>query len=334
MNRVEPIAVPLPSVSLWARWVAPVLVIARLTIKEATRRWAFVGGLLLGAGMMALLAYVFANVKRHGEFLPAEVQGSLVVHFGLVITRFFSAVMATALVCGAIATELERGTLTLVVTKPIRRWQIVVGKWLGFAVVLTLNQLLWLAVIEWGAWNRLGTWHWGVWKAGLIGLLYPLLFVSLNLLLSVHLPWIFVALISLVFMGIGWSETAMRNIGTLSEFASVAHALANCGLPNADGAHRPMDGRAKRCSGHRASLERTAGRGDASTDGRRLALCRRLHPHRLAPRLLAVWTERSGKLTVLTPSHSRSAKNEKTRLLSKRISRQVMRWTVERAGIS
>jgi ABC-type Na+ efflux pump permease subunit len=216
MNRVEPIAVPLPSVSLWARWVTPVLVIARLTIKEATRRWAFVGGLLLGAGMMALLAYVFANVKRHGEFLPAEVQGSLVVHFGLVVTRFFSAVMATALACGAIATELERGTLTLVVTKPIRRWQIVVGKWLGFAVVLILNQLLWLAVIEWGAWNRLGTWHWGVWKAGLIGLLYPLLFVSLNLLLSVHLPWIFVALISLVFMGIGWSETAMRNIGTLA----------------------------------------------------------------------------------------------------------------------
>lgn len=216
MNCAEPITVPLPSVSFWARWVTPVLVIARLTIKEATRRWAFVGGLLLGAGMMALLAYVFANVKRHGEFLPAEVQGSLVVHFGLVITRFFSAVMATALACGAIATELERGTLTLVVTKPIRRWQIVVGKWLGFAVVLTLNQLLWLAVIEWGAWNRLGTWHWGVWKAGLIGLLYPLLFVSLNLLLSVHLPWIFVALISLVFMGIGWSETAMRNIGTLA----------------------------------------------------------------------------------------------------------------------
>jgi len=194
----------------------PVLVIARLTIKEAMRRWVFVGGLLLGAGMMALLAYVFANVKRHGEFLPAEMQGSLVVHFGLVITRFFSAVMATALACGAIATELERGTLTLVVTKPIRRWQIVVGKWLGFAVVLTLNQLLWLAVIEWGTWNRLGTWHWGVWKAGLIGLLYPLLFVSLNLLLSVHLPWIFVALISLVFMGIGWSETTMRNIGMLA----------------------------------------------------------------------------------------------------------------------
>jgi Cu-processing system permease protein len=216
MNCAEPITVPLPSVSFWVRWVTPVLVIARLTIKEATRRWAFVGGLLLGAGMMALLAYVFANVKRHGEFLPAEVQGSLVVHFGLVITRFFSAVMATALACGAIATELERGTLTLVVTKPIRRWQIIVGKWLGFAVVLTLNQLLWLAVIEWGAWNRLGTWHWGVWKAGLIGLLYPLLFVSLNLLLSVHLPWIFVALISLVFMGIGWSETAMRNIGTLA----------------------------------------------------------------------------------------------------------------------
>jgi len=216
VNRAEPIAVPLPSVSLWVRWVMPVLVIARLTIKEAMRRWVFVGGLLLGAGMMALLAYVFANVKRHGEFLPAEMQGSLVVHFGLVITRFFSAVMATALACGAIATELERGTLTLVVTKPIRRWQIVVGKWLGFAVVLTLNQLLWLAVIEWGTWNRLGTWHWGVWKAGLIGLLYPLLFVSLNLLLSVHLPWIFVALISLVFMGIGWSETTMRNIGMLA----------------------------------------------------------------------------------------------------------------------
>jgi Cu-processing system permease protein len=315
MNRAEPITVPLPSVSFWVRWVTPVLVIARLTIKEATRRWAFVGGLLLGVGMMALLAYVFANVKRHGEFLPAEVQGSLVVHFGLVITRFFSAVMATALACGAIATELERGTLTLVVTKPIRRWQIVVGKWLGFAVVLTLNQLLWLAVIEWGAWNRLGTWHWGVWKAGLIGLLYPLLFVSLNLLLSVHLPWIFVALISLVFMGIGWSETAMRNIGTL---ANLPRLLT---LSQIAGYLMPT-GRIARWMVVQSDV---------------LDIVPRLSgppgvemPQPTVGDLLYV----VAKLTVLTSSHSRSAKNEKTRLLSKRISRQVMRWTVERAGIS
>lgn len=210
------VATAMSKVFFWKRWISPVFVIARLTVKEATRRWVFVGGLLLGAGMMALLAYVFANVRRQGEFLPAEIQASLIVHFGLVMTRFFSAVMAIALACGAIATELERGTLTLIVTKPIRRWQIVVGKWFGFVFVLTLNQLIWLAVIEWGAWNRLGQWHWGVWKAGAIGLLYPMLFLSLNLLLSVHLPWIFVALVSLVFMGIGWSETAMRNIGTLA----------------------------------------------------------------------------------------------------------------------
>ncbi|MCX7967206.1 MAG: ABC transporter permease [Armatimonadetes bacterium] len=206
----------LPKVSFWKRWILPIFVIAQLTIKEATRRWAFIGGLILGAGMMMLLAYVFANVRRQGEFLPAEIQASLIVHFGLVMTRFFSAVMATVLACGAIATELERGTLTLVVTKPIRRWQIVMGKWLGFAFVLTINQLIWLVVIEWGAWNRLGQWHWGVWKAGAIGLLYPLIFLSLNLFLSVHLPWIFVALISFVFAGIGWSETAMRNIGILA----------------------------------------------------------------------------------------------------------------------
>lgn len=208
--------VAMPKVSFWTRWFVPIFVIARLTVKEAVRRLVFLGGLLVGAGMMALLAYVFANVRRQGEILPAEIQASLIVHFGLVMTRFFSAVMATALACGAIATELERGTLTLVVAKPIRRWQIVVGKFLGFAFMLTINQIIWLAVIEWGAWDRLGQWHWGVWKAGAIGLLYPLLFVSLNLLFSVHLPWIFVAIISLIFMGIGWSETAMRNIGTLA----------------------------------------------------------------------------------------------------------------------
>lgn len=217
MHRSESFpTIPLPSVPFWQRWVAPVFVVMRLTIKEATRRWVFVGGFLLGVGMMALLAYVFANVKRHGELLPAAVQASLIVHFGLVMTRFFSAVMATALACGAIATELEKGTLGLIVTKPIRRWQVVVGKWLGFAVILTINQLIWLAVIEWGAWNRTGEWHWGVWKAGAIGLLYPLLFISLSLLFSVHLPWLLVIIVVLGFMGIGWSETVMRNIGVLA----------------------------------------------------------------------------------------------------------------------
>ncbi len=208
--------IPLPSVSFWQRWVTPVFVIAHLTVKEAVRRWVFASGFSLGIGMALLLAYVFANVKRHGELLPAEVQASLIVHFGLVTVRFFGAVMAIALACGAIATELDKGTLGLIVTKPVRRWQVVVGKWLGFAFILTINQLVWLAVLAWGAWDRTGTWHVGLWRAGIIGLLYPLLFVSLCLLFSVHLPWLTVALIALVFMGVGWSETVMRNIGTLA----------------------------------------------------------------------------------------------------------------------
>lgn len=205
-----------PTASWWIRWIAPIIVIAKLTVKESVRRLVFIAGLLIGLGIIALLAYVFANVKSHGEILSAEMQASLIIHSGLTMTRFFSAVMAIALACGAISTDLEKGTLTLILTKPLHRWQVVVGKWVGLVFVLTLNQILWLSAIEWGAWNRTGEWHWGVWKAGAIGFLYPMLFVSLNMVFSTRLHWLFSAIVSLVMMGIGWSETVMRNIGTLA----------------------------------------------------------------------------------------------------------------------
>jgi Cu-processing system permease protein len=61
---------------------------------------------------------------------------------GLYAVAFLSVAMGALLSADTLAGEISSGTIQTVVTKPLRRSQVVLGKWLGFAGLLALYCLL------------------------------------------------------------------------------------------------------------------------------------------------------------------------------------------------
>ena len=61
---------------------------------------------------------------------------------GLYAVAFLSVAMGALLSADTLAGEINSGTIQTIVTKPIRRSDVVIGKWLGFAGLLALYSLL------------------------------------------------------------------------------------------------------------------------------------------------------------------------------------------------
>ncbi len=127
-------------------------VIARLTFLEASRRRILLAALVLGLAFLALYGtgYFFMNreLMREaevagpaGNLLRAQVNNFLCMA-GLYAINFLTIVMAALISADTLAGEIASGAVQSVVAKPLRRIEIVLGKWLGFAGLLALYLLL------------------------------------------------------------------------------------------------------------------------------------------------------------------------------------------------
>lgn len=127
-----------------------VLLIAQLTFDEAFRRKMILAVLLLSAVFLALYVFGFRvlhddlmrfrqeRLGRPDELLPYEVQASAMVLLGLYTVNFLAGVMTIFAAVGAIAGEIEAGTLQAILPKPISRWEIIAGKYLGYLAMIAV----------------------------------------------------------------------------------------------------------------------------------------------------------------------------------------------------
>ncbi|HEY9153037.1 MAG TPA: ABC transporter permease subunit, partial [Anaerolineales bacterium] len=73
----------------------------------------------------------------------ANIEGAnTLMLMGLYAATFLSIAMAALLAADTLSGEINSGTIQTIVTKPIRRMEIVLGKWLGFAFLLGMYLLL------------------------------------------------------------------------------------------------------------------------------------------------------------------------------------------------
>jgi ABC-type transport system involved in multi-copper enzyme maturation permease subunit len=191
----------------------PVLVIARLTIQEASRRrllFALVVLTLIVVGFSAWGFHKISEVTRHDEVTLIASQLLIVVTF------MYSGVLAlsAAVVAGPlISGEVESGLLLAMLARPVRRSEVVIGKWLGLAALVAIyasgSALLELSAVDWAT-----------------GYLPPhpvelvlfvgtegLVLLSLGLLLSTRLSGITGGVIALVAWLMGWIGGVVGDIG-------------------------------------------------------------------------------------------------------------------------
>ena len=123
--------------------VQAILTIARLTLREAFRRrllWVLVGLTVLIAG---LTWWAFSRIAEASPVTGA-VQMLGVSQVLVMLAFMFSFVLAmTAVFAGApaIGPDIENGLLLAMLARPIRRAEVMLGRWLGLAAVLVVYAL-------------------------------------------------------------------------------------------------------------------------------------------------------------------------------------------------
>jgi len=129
-------------------------IIARLTFREAIRRRIVLTGLILGLiflvifsiGFRMIYSTILIEANDGGANVMSRVWQAESANFllmaGLYAVAFLSVAMAALLSADTLAGEISSGTIQTIVTKPIRRSDVVLGKWLGFAGLLGLYSVL------------------------------------------------------------------------------------------------------------------------------------------------------------------------------------------------
>jgi ABC-type transport system involved in multi-copper enzyme maturation permease subunit len=145
--------------------------IAKLTFREAVRRKALYGAVALTIVFLGLYGWgTDAAMREIAEDTSPGTIARRAAEAGIDTTLLFvgqlfvaglfavsniASLLAIFLASGTIAQEVDQGTLYAIVSKPVARWQVVVGKWLGgtamLAVYVGITALATAAIIYWRA---------------------------------------------------------------------------------------------------------------------------------------------------------------------------------------
>src|SRR3954469_18653430 len=71
--------------------------------------------------------------------ITIAVQRQLLTNLGLTAISIFGVLIAIFIGIGLVSKELDKRTLYTVLTRPVQRWEFIVGKYLGLVVTLVVN---------------------------------------------------------------------------------------------------------------------------------------------------------------------------------------------------
>src|SRR4029077_19132790 len=131
---------PLPSAPQGTGPMRQVLTIARLTILEASRRKLLLALGVLTVVVIVLTSWGFSRLPTMSGVTPAEVRLAS-SQLTILMAFMFSGVLAlgsTLVAAPSIASDIESGIALAILPRPIRRSQLLMGKWLGLAFLVAL----------------------------------------------------------------------------------------------------------------------------------------------------------------------------------------------------
>ena len=212
------------------------IAIARITLLEAARRrilWILAGVTVLS---VVLTAWAIGQITA-----LSTAQGNTAIQIALGISQvlilaafmfsFVLAMTAAVLAAPAIGADIESGIAQAIFARPIRRSDVVLGRWLGLAVVVAAYALA-AGLGEIGA-VRLASGYGPPDPLGSVAYLaaQAIVLMTFTLVLSTRLPTIAAGAVSIVAFGLGWMAGVLGGVGAyfgvaaLGTAADVSHAL-------------------------------------------------------------------------------------------------------------
>jgi ABC-type transport system involved in multi-copper enzyme maturation permease subunit len=194
-----------------------VLVIASLTLREVARRrilWVLLGLSVASTGLVGWGVDRLVSLAR--EEGVAELEIRIGVSQVLILIAFmFSFVLAMSaafLAAPAIASDVETGTVHAMLARPLRRAELVAGRWLGLSTVVAgyavVSGLLAIGVVG------LVSGHAPPAPLVAVGFLafQAVAVLTLALALGTRLPGIAAGAITVVLFGLGWFAGVLGSI--------------------------------------------------------------------------------------------------------------------------
>jgi ABC-type transport system involved in multi-copper enzyme maturation permease subunit len=190
-------------------------IMAGVTIREAARRRILWAALAIGAGVLLLfglaLHFQVQDFDARGTlpFLRYQVFSAMLI-IALYVVDLLAVLMTILTSVETISGEIDSGTIQAMAMKPMGRWQLLLGKWIGSALMVAAFVLL-----TFGGTIVVGWWLTGVVPEHPV---YGLLLVALECLLALAVTFaigtwcstltngvLVLGLFGLAFMG-GWLE--------------------------------------------------------------------------------------------------------------------------------
>lgn len=217
------------------------LVIAQLTVREALRKRMIWGVLLLSAVFGALYYWGYTEVRadfiRHngglgpstnerGQILTFDFVSTILVGLGFYTINFLGGVMTIFAAVGTVAGEIETGTFQAIVTKPLARWELILGKFLGFGGMIAVYIMAMAGVVLMIA-RRVGGYTPANW-AGATGLviLVSLILLALTMLGSTVMQTMANGVVVFMLYGGALLGGLLEQLGSILQIRS----LVNVGI--------------------------------------------------------------------------------------------------------
>jgi ABC-type transport system involved in multi-copper enzyme maturation permease subunit len=194
----------------------PILTVARLTIIESVRRRLLLAFVTITVVIVGLSAWGFDRLSHSqritsGESHVAVPQALILFMF---MFSFVVALSASAMASPSISSEVESGVLMTIVTRPVRRAEILLGKWLGLAILLAgyagVVCALEFAVVDWVS----GFVPPNPALVGAYLFAEGALLLTLSMFLSTRMPVIAAGVIGIAVFGAGWLAGIVGALGT------------------------------------------------------------------------------------------------------------------------
>ena len=120
-------------------------ILAGVTFREAARKKLLWMALLAGLAFLALfgtgLHYHMKDFTARSVLIRRQVLNAMLM-MGFYAVDLLTVTMTVLTSVDTLSGEISSGTIHAVATKPISRWQVLVGKWLGFVGMLTAYIIL------------------------------------------------------------------------------------------------------------------------------------------------------------------------------------------------
>src|SRR3712207_5349668 len=204
-----------------------IMTITWLTFHEAWRRRMVQIALLLGVAFVLLygggLALILQEVRKEANseiglrfgYNLLAMAGFYVVHFLTVMLAIFSSV-------DTVSGEIASHTIQTLVTKPILRWQVILGKWLGYALMIAIYLGLLTSGVLIGVYLLAGYVPPNALQGSLLLMLDGLVLVSRSFLGGTRLSKLTNGVMLFMLYGVAFIGSWVEQIGTLLQSQGAA----------------------------------------------------------------------------------------------------------------